>query len=412
MFLYSLSLMSGPKPRIRRSDVLVALGLAVFAPFVVFIVNDLNAEKAPDIPLWGQILFTVVLHVPLAWRRVAPMTVAATVGTLFAVYRLVEIPEGSFSSMGIFFAVFAAGAYSDSPRRHLVRAYVLAWSAVALFVNVFREVEFVGFDGLTVVFVSLAVNIAFFASAWLLGDAWRRRRLDAHELSIRADQLAAQRETDARRAVLDERVRIARELHDVVAHHVSVMGVQAAGARRILTSDPKQAGEALASVEESSRQAVVELQRLVGFLRSEEENAVMGPQPTVGDIEALISQVSSTGLPVSLRSIGVARELPLAVSLSAYRIVQESLTNVIKHAGNVETTVVVSYLDAALELEIVNESGGTPHEVSGTGRGQLGMHERTAMVGGSLDVGTSRAGGYRVKAVLPTEGAFDEDVSA
>lgn len=332
---------------------------------------------------------------------------------MFAIYRLLDIPEGSVSSFAIFLAVFAAGAYSDDPRRNPLRVVALILSAGVLIESFLTEVDFVGFDAVTLIFVNSAVNVGFFAAAWLLGDAWRKRRIDAEELARRADQLAAEREDRARRAVLDERVRIARELHDVVAHHVSVMGVQAAGARRILQSDPERASEALSSVEASSRKAVTELQRLVGFLRSSEDPAGdVAPQPTISELGDLVEQVGRAGLPVHVRTVGMERDIPLAVGLSVYRIVQESLTNVMKHAGMVPTTVVVSYVADAIEVEIVNGTSKVAAPSEGGGRGLLGMRERAAMLGGELDSGPARAGGYRVAARLPTDGAFDDAMSA
>ncbi len=399
----------------RRSDWVVAAVMFAVACFSIFIIRDVVPDKVTSrLPYWGDILITAALLLPLAWRRVRPLWVVGWVGPLFALYRYLEIPEPNVSSLAIFLAIFAAGAYSDATARHALRAVAVAFSGLALLYSIFGQEEFVGFDGLTLAALSLAINAGFFAAAWLLGDAWRRRRIDAAELARRADQLAVEREARARRAVLDERVRIARELHDVVAHHVSVMGVQAAGARRILEVDPTRAADALASVEDSSRQAVTELHRLVGFLRSEEDEASIEPQPTIEDLDELIERVRDTGLPVEVRRMGKARELPLAVDLSAYRIIQEALTNVIKHAGNAPTTVILSYLDQALEIQVVNTRGTSGIQPSGEsgGRGQLGMRERATMVGGDLSVGSIKGGGYRVAARLPTEGIYEDGMTA
>src|SRR5690606_21174209 len=238
--------------------------------------------------------------------------------------------------------------------------------------------EYVGLDLFVLTSYSVALNLAFCIAGWLLGDAQRTRRHNEAELERRAVQLAAEREERARRAVLDERVRIARELHDVVAHHVSVMGVQAAGARRMLDRDTQRVSDALAAVEESGRQAVSELQRLVGFLRKEEGPDDTHAQPTLDDIDSLIA---SSGLPARLARIGRSRPVPSSVGLSAYRIVQESLTNVLKHAGEVPTTVVLTYTTTALQVEVRNERGAAQHPGNGTGRGLLGMRERVAMLG-------------------------------
>lgn len=405
----------GDNRSIQRSDWVVAAAMVVLACFSIFIIRDVVPDKITSkLPYWGDILITAALHLPLAWRRVRPLWVVAWVGPLFALYRYLEVPEPNVSSLAIFLAIFAAGAYSDAQARHFLRAVAVAFSGLALLYSIFGQEDFVGFDGLTLAALSFAINAGFFAAAWLLGDAWRRRRIDAAELARRADQLAVEREARARRAVLDERVRIARELHDVVAHHVSVMGVQAAGARRILEADPARAAAALASVEDSSRQAVTELHRLVGFLRSEDDDAGTEPQPTIEELDELIERVREAGLPVEVRRIGKARELPLAVGLSAYRIIQEALTNVIKHSGSAPTTVILSYLDNALELQVVNTRGTSSieHPRDSGGRGQLGMRERATMVGGDLTVGPIKGGGYRVTARLPTEGIYEDGMTA
>ncbi len=399
----------------QRSDWVVAVAMFAVASLAIFIVHDVVPDKVTSkLPYWGDILITGAMTLPLAWRRVKPLWVVTLIGPLFALYRFLEVPEGSVSSFAIFLAIFAAGAYSDASLRHWLRGAAVGFSGLALVYSLLGQEEFVGFDGLTLGALSLAINAGFFAAAWLLGDAWRRRRIDAAELARRADQLAAEREARAHRAVLDERVRIARELHDVVAHHVSVMGVQAAGARRILESDPARAADALASVEDSSRQAVTELHRLVGFLRSADEEASVEPQPAIEDLDELVARVIEAGLPVEVRTIGKPRELPLAVGLSAYRIVQEALTNVIKHAGSVPTTVIVSYLDNALEVQVVNQRSRTAKPGPGEpgGRGQLGMRERASMVGGDLRFGPIKGGGYRVAARLPTEGIYEDGLSA
>jgi signal transduction histidine kinase len=399
----------------QTSDWVVAVVMFALGAFSIFILRDVVPDKITSrLSIWGDIGITAAMTLPLAWRRVQPLWVIGIVGPLFALYRFLEVPEANVSSFAIFLAIFAAGAYSDSPTRNTLRGLAVSFAGMALLYSVFGQEDLVGFDGITIVLISLAINAGFFAAAWLLGDAWRRRRIDAAELARRADQLAAEREARARRAVLDERVRIARELHDVVAHHVSVMGVQAAGARRILEADPARAADALASVEDSSRQAVTELHRLVGFLRSEEDETSIEPQPTIEDLDELIERVGEAGLPVEVRRIGRARELPLAVGLSAYRIIQEALTNVIKHAGSAPTTVILSYLDQALELQVVNGRGtsgpNTPGESGG--RGQLGMRERATMVGGDLSVGPIKGGGYRVAARLPTEGIYEDGMTA
>jgi signal transduction histidine kinase len=408
-----------------RRDALVdrsiAATLLVCALLTVFIANDLELRDAPaHVPLWAEYALTVALMAPLAWRRRFPLTVLVAVGVMFSLYRLAGVYEVTASSIALFLALFTAGAQSEHPARDRIRGAVVGMSMVLVLWFVLDEQDYVGLDQLVFSTFAVAQNAAFFIAGWLLGDAQRTRRRNEAELKRRAEQLAAEREERARRAVLDERVRIARELHDVVAHHVSVMGVQAAGAQRVLGSDPQRAATALAAVEESGRQAVSELQRLVGFLR--EGDTPQGdpsegthPQPTLEDLDRL---VASAGLPARLQWIGRPRPVPSSVALSAYRIVQESLTNVLKHAGPVATTVIVTYTTVALQVEVRNERGaidvyrarGNGAAINGSGRGLLGMRERVAMLGGRFDHGAAEGGGYHVLAVLPTSDAYDREV--
>jgi signal transduction histidine kinase len=394
--------------REQRIDLAVAVAMMGFAALSVFIANDLDTdgEFTARVPRWAEYALTALVILPVAWRRRSPLAILVVVGAAFVVHRVAEVNEITMSSIALFLALFTAGALSQHPARDWIRGGVVAVTMILLGWQLWGEQEYVGLDLFVLSSYSIALNLAFFVTGWLLGDAQRTRRRNEAELARRADQLAAEREDRARRAVLDERVRIARELHDVVAHHVSVMGVQAAGARRVLASDPQRAADALSSVEESGRQAVSELQRLVGFLRHNDRPDDGHPQPTLDDIEQL---VAAAGLPVRLQWIGRSRPVPSSVALSAYRIVQESLTNVLKHAGAVPTTVVVSYTTDALQVEVRNEQGGAVDLTNGSGRGLLGMRERVAMLGGRFEHGLAHGGGYRVFAALPTSDAYHRD---
>jgi signal transduction histidine kinase len=213
----------------------------------------------------------------------------------------------------------------------------------------------------------------------------------------------AERERDvaAREAVLDERARIARELHDVIAHHVSVMVLQAGAERRTL-GDAGPTREVLETIERTGRGALVEMRRLLGMLRDEGHEPLV-PQPSLGDVGMLVGQLREAGLPVELRVEGERRDLPVGIELSAYRIVQEALTNALKHAGGAPATVLVRYGSDSLELD-VTDSGASraPHAEPGGGHGLVGMRERVAMCGGMLQAGRNAAGGFTVHAVLPT----------
>lgn len=348
-------------------------------------------------------LALVLLLAPVVLRRMAPVVVGLYVGIGFGVFRVLEVPEGTVSAIALFLAIHAVGAYGPTPAvRNGVRAIALLAGAVALAVALLQEAEAVSFDSAVVFAFTIGLNIAFYAVAWLLGDAARTQRITQAQLARRADELAVEREKVAAQAVTEERVRIARELHDVVAHHVSVMGVQAAAARHVLDRDPGRAAEAMLHVEESGRQAVEELQRLVAILRSEVEDGVRLPQPTLDDLDRLVEGSRQAGLQVVVRRIGRARPVPSAVALSTYRIVQEALTNVRRHASGASATVVLTYLAESLQVEVVNTAavGGTPAGPGG-GRGLLGMRERVGLLGGTLDVARLSGGGFRVSAEVP-----------
>ena len=240
-------------------------------------------------------------------------------------------------------------------------------------------------------------------AALAFGNTMARRREYEVALVDRAAELEREREEKARRAVFDERVRIARELHDVVAHHVSVMGVQAGAARRVLERSPGQAAQALTNIEDASRHAVAELQRLLGFLRRDGEVDQPTPQPNLRQLDALAEEVRRVGLDVELSVEGRAQPLPETVELSAYRIVQEALTNTIRHAGATKATVLLRYEPEELQIEVTDDGAGRPQQESTTrvGHGLIGMRERANLHGGRVSAGPRPEGGFGVRATFP-----------
>ncbi|KPI09731.1 integral membrane sensor signal transduction histidine kinase [Actinobacteria bacterium OK074] len=268
---------------------------------------------------------------------------------------------------------------------------------------------------------SAAGNIAIvvfqtvpFALAWVLGDSLRTRRAYFAQLEERAARLEREREAQAKVAVAAERARIARELHDVVAHNVSVMVVQADGAAYVLDSAPDQAKKALETISSTGRQALAEMRRLLGVLRTGEhqEGGEYVPQPDVEQLDDLIEQCRVSGLPVDFKVEGTPRPLPSGVELTAYRIVQEALTNTRKHGGpNAGASVRLVYFDDGLGLLVEDDGKGAPHELyeeggtDGQGHGLIGMRERVGMVGGTLDAGPRPGGGFRISALLPLKPA-------
>jgi signal transduction histidine kinase len=291
-------------------------------------------------------------------------------------------------------ALYTVAALADR-RDSLQAAGITAVAVLVVLVANWRE--------LTV--IDVVANYLVFGTAWILGDNVRTRRKYVAELEDKAVRLEAEREAQAQRAAVEERTRIARELHDVVAHSVSVMTVQAGAARRLLDrskADP-QAREAMATVETTGREALAELRRVVGVLRADDESPGLDPQPGVADLPALVARAQEAGLAVDLTIEGEPRALPSGVDLSAYRIAQEALTNAFKHAGPAHADVRVCYGADALEVQVVDDGRGAAADPSpvGGGHGLVGMRERVALFDGELVAGPRPGGGYEVKARLP-----------
>jgi signal transduction histidine kinase len=245
-----------------------------------------------------------------------------------------------------------------------------------------------------------ADNLIFFAlilgAPWVAGRAVRQRRLNERELELEKGRAAA--------AIVEERARIARELHDVVAHSISVMVLQARGGRRVLESEPSDARDAFAVIESTGQQALDEMRRLVGMLRGGEETLPLAPQPSLRELDTLVEQVRAAGLPVHVAIEGEPRDLPPGIDLSAFRIVQEALTNALTHAGPARARVVVRYLPDELELEISDDGPGDS-DGSGSGYGLVGMRERVTVYGGELEAGRRPGGGYALRVRLPLRSA-------
>ena len=263
---------------------------------------------------------------------------------------------------------------------------------------------------------SLFMTITF-VLAWVLGDSLRTRKAYYRQLEERATRLEKEREAQAKVAVAAERARIARELHDVVAHNVSVMVVQADGAAYVLDTAPDRARQALETVSGTGRQALGEMRRLLGVLRTgegtgKESDGEYLPQPGVEQLTELVEQAAATGLTVNFRVEGTPRPLPSSIELTAYRVVQEALTNTRKHGGpEVGATVLLNYGNEDLTLLAEDDGRGARHELyesggaDGLGHGLIGMRERVGMVGGRLEAGPRHGGGFRITAVLPLKGA-------
>jgi signal transduction histidine kinase len=255
--------------------------------------------------------------------------------------------------------------------------------------------------------VGTAANIPFsFVPCIVVFIAGRmlRARHDRHlELSARARELEAGREETIRAAIADERNRIARELHDIVAHCISVMVVQAGAAEDLLERNPARAEPALRLIQETGRQAVAELSRLLGLLRGGQAELALRPQPGTAQLPELVEGMAEAGLPVTLEVQGTPRPLPPGVELTVYRVAQEALTNTLKHAGPARAQVVLCYSERTVDLDVLDD--GRAVQAPGTGHGLIGMRERAALYGGSLTAGPGPGGGFAVRMVLPADGA-------
>lgn len=349
------------------------------------------------------LVISAVLCVVVALRRRMPekmLLLACVIGAVQLVLD-VETMVADFAMLVIVYTVAANGARWASR---------LALS-VGLGAATLAEVRWPQGGTSPLGHVAIAVfQTVPFALAWVLGDSLRTRRAYFAQLEERAARLEKEREAQAKVAVAAERARIARELHDVVAHNVSVMVVQADGAAYVMDTAPDQAKKALETISGTGRQALAEMRRLLGVLRTGEhqESGEYVPQPDVEQLDDLIEQCRTSGLPVDFKVEGTPRPLPSGVELTAYRIVQEALTNTRKHGGpNAGASVRLVYFDDGLGLLVEDDGKGAPHELyeeggaDGQGHGLIGMRERVGMVGGTLDAGPRPGGGFRISALLP-----------
>jgi signal transduction histidine kinase len=336
----------------------------------------------------------VLLHtLPLAARRRFPGTVLALVVASGLAFATLDLPP-DILGVAILVAVYSVAAYGDR------RASLAGLAAAELGLAAVQLSP--GRTGVR----TLVGNMGVVAAAWVLGYFAHNYRAYAARLEERTVELEQAREELARRAVTEERLRLARELHDVVAHAMSVIAVQSGVGAHVADSQPEQVAKALAAIEATSRAALTELRRLLGVLRQDSEpQASLTPVPGLANLESLLAEVAKAGLAVRLRVEGTPAPLPAGLDLSAYRIVQEALTNVVKHAGPAHVQVTICYRDHEVAVEVTDDGHGVA-AVAGdgrraTGHGLIGMAERMAAFGGDLEVGPRPGGGFRVAARLP-----------
>jgi signal transduction histidine kinase len=381
------------------TDGVLAIVLAILS--AVSLASIPSAEQAiysrePD--AFAYIL-VLVQTLPLTLRRVYPLPILAVVVAGFFVDRGLDYPS-TIASVGFAFAFHSLGSQLPHRRSLLIGLPIVAFLTLFTVSGVF----FTDSVSWASVFLIALVTTA----PLMLGREVHEKRRYLVELEERAAQLEAEREARARQAVREERARIARELHDVVAHEMTVMTIQAAAARRVLDRTPEEVGPALDAIESAGHDALAEMRRLLGLLRTD-GGPEFAPQPGLQRLDGLVEQMRDAGLTIDLEIKGEPTGLPTGVDLNAYRIVQESLTNTMKHGGpNVRAVVRVVYGADDVVVSVEDDGRGAAGALApgngdghGHGHGIVGMRERTSMLGGDFAAGPRRGGGYRVKARLP-----------
>lgn len=393
-----------------RADTIVAIVLAVAGVCAVILLEQTGFELFVLDAMWVA-LGAVILALPLAYRRRSPWVVAVVISVLyFALGTWVGV-EIYASQVVLFLGVYSVGAWEANRRRAFAtRLGIVAAMGMWLVVMTIRgfwdpETGEQGVNAyLSFMVIQFGVNIAYFGAAWIFGDRAWQQALERGELQRANAEITAQQDRLAENAVALDRVRIARELHDVVAHHVTSMGVQAAAARRLLDIDTDRAAESLRGVEGSARDAIGELHSLVHTLRDPESDP--GPLPGLGRLDELIEHARRLGTVVELRRVAESVDLSPGADLTLYRVAQEALSNVRRHAGpGARVIVTFRSADSGLELEISDSGRGRATGTKGTGTGLQGMRERVEAIGGRLTVGPKSRGGWLVRAWVPAGGA-------
>jgi signal transduction histidine kinase len=362
-----------------RGDMLLAIALAIAALT--------QAAVAPIASVPVAVLIALLTTAPVAVRRTHPV-LAALVATAAGL-----IPSNGYVYVGyvVAFIVF----YS-------VAAYVPQWRRVAAVVAAGVVLTVLGSAIHGAVFGDYFGALSAVVAPAVVGRFVRYQREQSRRLQELTRQLERERELNVARALADERARIARELHDVVAHTISVVAIQADAADAALDADPARARGPLETIRRSASEALTEMRRLLAVLRADEPPGELAPSPGLDRLPALIDRARAAGVDVALEVLGAARPVPASLDLSAYRIVQEALTNVGKHAPGAAASIVLEWGDDALSIEIRNPGATLEQaETNGTGHGLIGMRERVRMLGGEFTAGPAAAGGFAVGAVLP-----------
>jgi len=353
-----------------------------------------DSEGAPRSTLWFAVPAAAAIVLPLLGRRRFPFAAPVAVWLLAAAFSFVDGDLVGFVYAPLvagMAAAFLLGNLRDATQARIGLAVVLGGAAVIIYNNPDHTPG------------DLVFTPVLFAIAWLAGFALRERATQAEAAEERAIHAERQREAAARIAVAEERARIARELHDIVAHSVSVMVLQVGAVRHKLPEALEEDREALEGVERAGRAALAEMRRLLGAMRREGEEPEMAPQPGLGSLDTLVETVGRAGLPVRLHVDGEPFPLPRALDLSAYRIVQEGLTNALKHAGAGQADVTLRYGPDELQIEVRDDGEGAAAG-DGLGHGLVGIRERVKIYGGEMTAGRATGGGFVLSTRLPLGG--------
>ncbi|MVQ43758.1 sensor histidine kinase [Microbacterium sp. MAH-37] len=408
----SMSFTRIPSERDLRGDLLLAgvlfVGgiLSAALSSIAGIYGDAQAEP------WTALPYVLIVTAPLALRRRHPATVAIVVSVAYFVAVTLRIPEMYVGNIAMFIALYTVGAWMNNRRGAMyVRVAIIlgmfVWLIIVMYRDAIEQADQADVAAglfspyVAMMMLNLLVNVLYFGGAYYFGERSWLAAQERDTLARRTAELEAEREVSAAQAVALDRVRIARELHDVVAHHVSVMGVQAGAARLVVDQDPEQAKRILGGIEEASRAAIGDFRQLLETLRTPGgETDEPASTFALDDIAQLASSSTDAGLPTAYTVVGDPVDVPDVVSVNLYRIAQEALTNARRHAGIGATADVrVRYEPDAVELEIVNT--GRAITALRPGLGQLGMRERAHASGGTIELAPRPQGGFRVRATVP-----------
>jgi signal transduction histidine kinase len=378
----------------RRYAFDVAIALLGIGAMVEIVVRR-DAPNAPQTPLWFALPTIAILVLVIFARRRFPFAGPAAywllaAGISFIDGALLAFPASLFV-VGLAVS-FLLGNVRSAVQASIGLVLVLGGAAIVVY-------NIPGHTTAELIFIPIDFGIS-----WLAGFLLRGSAEQAEAAEVRATLAEQEREADALRAVVEERTRIARELHDIVGHSVSVMTVQTSGVRRLLRPEQEQELEALLAVERTGREALAEMRRVVGALRDADESPALAPRPSLSRVDKLVARARETGLPVDLEIEGEPVALPAGVDLTAYRLVQEGLTNAIKHAAARHADVRIRYDGDHVEIEVCDDGRGADEADAASsdgGHGLVGMRERVSIYGGELEAGPRSEGGFRLRARLP-----------